>query len=216
MNIPEIEKIIGYTFKDKTLLECAFTHSSYANDNGTASNEQLEFLGDGLLGFIVAEKLYATHSDEGEMSVKRAALVEWKALSPVIDSYKLSKHIRFGLSEIKKDHSGTKVLADVFEAIIGAAYLDGGIDAAKSLVFRLIDVNIRSVNYKGDLQEYVQQYKLGDIKYTQTGVVGSAHMPEFEVAVSVGGQIFGEGTGKRLKDAEAVAAEKALEKIKSK
>ena len=219
MNITGIEKIIDYVFKDKTLLEKAFTHSSYANENGVTSNEQLEFLGDGLLGFIIAEKLYADAADEGKMSVKRAALVNYSQLGKIMNRTGLSAYIRFGLSEVNQDHTDKKVLSDAFEALVGAVYIDGGIRAAKSLVLGLMGddiINIRSINYKGDLQEYVQQYKLGNIEYIQTSVFGSAHMPEFAVTVSVGGQVCGEGCGKRLKDAEAEAAKTALEKIKSK
>lgn len=220
MNTAEIEKIIGYTFKDSSLLERAFTHSSYAHDNGIISNEQLEFLGDGLLGFIVAQRLYATDSSEGEMTVKRSKIVSREPLCAVMQRTNLAEHIRFGQS-VDKQPKGVKVVSDAFEALLAAVFLDGGLPCAESVVDKLLGSEIESIisggaaarNYKGDLQEYVQKYKLGEIVYGHTETSGSAHNPHFTVTVTVNGEVCGTGNGSKLKDAEQLAAAAALDRL---
>lgn len=216
-----IEKIIGYIFNDKQLLVRAFTHSSYAYENGTESNEQFEFLGDGLLGFVVAEKLLSCGLPEGDMTVKRAAIVSSPPLCRVMEGSGLAQLIKFGQGETGKDHTGKKVHADAFEALVGAVYLDGGLDNARQVIFRLLGDEVdaalsgggRENNYKGDLQEYVQKHKLGDIEYVQLGCSGDDHAPEFKAGVKLDGRIIGEGRGKKLKDAEQQAAKAAMVKI---
>lgn len=217
----EIEKIIGYTFNDKKLLTQAFTHSSYAYEHNTQSNEQFEFLGDGLLGFIIAERLLDGKHEEGDMTVMRAKIVSAPPLCRVMESSGLAAHIKFGQGEAANDHTGKKVHADAFEALIGAVYLDGGLESARRVILKMLGGEIDAVlrgsgsakNYKGELQEYVQKHKLGGIEYTQTGCSGDDHAPSFSVSVAIGGQIFGEGHGKKLKDAEQQAAKAALSKI---
>lgn len=216
-----IERIIGYNFKNKRLLERAFTHSSYANEHTALSNEQFEFLGDGLLGFVVAEKLFGCGLLEGDMTVKRAEIVSTPPLCRIMDSFKLTEHICFGQGEAGKDHTGKKVLADIFESMVAAVYLDGGFDAAKKVILGLLSEEMSAVitgkkeasNHKGELQEYVQKYKLGRIEYRQSGISGDDHEPDFKAEVAIGGEVFGEGRGKKLKDAEQQAAKAALEKI---
>ena len=223
MNIRQIEKIIGYEFASKDLLTRAFTHSSYANEKNQISNEQLEFLGDGLLGFIVAEKLYATNANEGNMTVKRSCIVNYKPLCRIMDSLRLSEHILFGQSEKNQSHAGKKVLSDVFESMVGAVYLDGGINEARAVILRLLGEDIKKIisetgdkrNYKGNLQEFVQGNKLGDIEYVQSELSGSPHEPLFKIIVKINGEIFGEGGGRRMKDAEQEAAKCAFEKIQN-
>lgn len=217
-NLNKIEEIIGYAFKDKTLLERAFIHSSYANERGEQSYERLEFLGDGVLGMIVAEKLYGTESNEGDMTEKRARIVSSAPLENATQVLGIGQYIKFGAGESKQSHTRRKVLADLYEAITGAIYLDGGYEEARSFVFRtlgnLIEETIKRPfdgNSKGELQEYCQAKKLGAIDYPLISRGGKPHEPSFTVGVTVGGKKYAEGKGCRIKDAEREAAKIALE-----
>ena len=122
----KIEEIIGYAFGNVELLGRAFVHSSYAHEHGTESYDRLEFLGDGVLGLVVAEKLYDEGRDEGVMTQQRARIVGTRPLEAAAEELGLEQYIRFGEGEKKQPHKHRKVLADVFEAVIGAIYLDGG------------------------------------------------------------------------------------------
>ena len=217
-NLNEIEKIIGYAFKDKTLLERAFIHSSYANERGVESYERLEFLGDGVLGLIVAEKLYGTDNDEGDMTEKRARIVSSEPLENATDALGIGGFMMFGAGESRQTHTRRKVYADLFEAVTGAIYLDGGYADAKSFVFRALGDRIDETmkcgdagNSKGDLQEYCQAEKLGDVEYELIERGGKPHEPVFSVCVKIGGKKYGEGKGCRIKDAEREAAKNTLE-----
>ena len=221
MNYGEIEIIeetTGYAFKNKSLLERAFTHSSYANEHGLPSYERLEFLGDGVLGLIIAEKLYKGEGDEGVMTVKRSMIVSSEPLEDAMLEMRLDKYIMFGNGEKKQDHSDSKVLADVFEALLGAIYLDGGYAEAcsfieRSLGGRINDVMVSSspINYKGRLQEYCQARKVGPVVYNVEESVAEGR-PYFTAEVRAAG-VTAAGTGKRKRDAEQNAARSALEKL---
>lgn len=217
-NLKEIEEIIGYAFKDKQLLERAFIHSSYANEHGIGSYERLEFLGDGVLGLIVAEKLYGTDDDEGDMTEKRARIVSSEPLEAATEKLNIGQYMLFGTGESRQSHARRKVLADLFEAVTGAVYLDGGYEAARDFVFRALGERIDAAlkcadagNSKGDLQEYCQAEKLGAVEYELLEKGGKPHEPIFAVCVKIDGKKYGEGKGCRIKDAEREAAKNTLE-----
>lgn len=222
ININEIESIIGYNFKDKSLLERAFIHSSYAYENKTESYERLEFLGDEVLGLIITERLYYTSENEGNMTEKRARIVSTAPLEDAIETTGLSRFILYGVGEKRQQHKHKKVLADVYEAIIGAIYLDGGFEKAKKFVMRTLHDRVDSIiesndsgNAKGDLQEFCQAHRLGDIKYNLINRGGTPHDPVFTVNVEIKGKIYAKAEGTRIKYAERNAAQKALEILKS-
>ena len=216
------EKIIGYAFKDKNLLERAFIHSSFANEHRVPSYERLEFLGDGVLGLIIAEKLYRASGDEGVMTVRRSLIVSSEPLEDVTESSGLGEFIKFGNGEKSHDHSDSKIYADVFESVLGAIYLDGGYNEAVRFVDKMLGERIHEVmssgknkNQKGELQEYCQSEKLGPIKYVTAGEETRNNRPYFRVFVYVNGEKIAAGSGYRKKDAEHDAARSALKILKS-
>lgn len=217
--IRQIEKIIGYAFKDRSLLERAFVHASYANEHHVPSYERLEFLGDGVLGLIIAEMLYKTGGDEGVMTVRRSMIVSSEPLEDATLHAGLDAYIAFGNGERGNDHSDSKVLADVFEALLGAVYLDGGYNYASDLVYRLLGDRISevaraadNVNYKGELQEYCRAHGLGEVSYELISQSDEGGRPHFVSRVTAGG-ITADGEGRRKKDSERNAAKYALEKL---
>ena len=165
----KIEKIIHYGFKNKDLLKMAFTHSSYANDNGESSNQRLEYLGDSVLNFIVADYLYNNYNvEEGQMSKWRSKMVNSENLSKIIDTLGLDKFLLLGKS-ISKQQLSKSIKEDLFESLVGAIYTDSSIEKAKRFVFRFIDVK-KSVkkkdkDYKTMLQEVVQKVKGANLVY---------------------------------------------------
>lgn len=211
---------LGYTFQDMSLLENALTHSSYANesDRHLASNERLEFLGDSVLGFITANELFQKETGpEGELTKLRAAVVCEKALH----SYSLQLHVgdylRLGKGEL---HTGgnerPSILADAFEAIVAAVYLDGGLEPAKRLVLRFVVPEVSNQrrrhfkDYKTTLQEIIQQNPGEMLEYVLTGESGPDHNKKFTVQVYLNSNIIGTGRGRSKKDAEQQAAKEAL------
>ena len=206
--INEIENIIGYAFKNKVLLERAFIHSSYAHEKNVESYDRLEFLGDGVLGLVIAEKLYTCGNDEGDM------------LEELSENLGLNKYILFGAGERKQTHTRRKVLADVVEAIIGGIYLDGGYEKAKDFIYKHLNDRIKEVlfgdvneNPKGALQEYCQARKLGNIEYRVLSKSGTHHEPYFVVGAFLNDKEMSRGEGSRIKEAEKISATKALKKI---
>ena len=218
-----LEEKLGYTFTDKGLLRNALTHSSYANEHraeGAVSNERLEFLGDSVLGMVVADHLYRTHPDmpEGELTRTRAALVCEESLHQVALGLDLGPHLRLGRGE---DANGGRVrpsiLADATEAVLAAVYLDGGIAPSRRLIRRLIldQEQEKAVDrdYKTALQELVQRTPGSPITYCLVKETGPDHCRVFVMEVSVGGQVSGQGKGRTKKEAEQMAARAALEKL---
>lgn len=216
---------LRYDFKDKKLLDCAFTHISYANENNVESNQRLEFLGDSVLSFIVASKLYELYPkcDEGRLTEMRSSLVCEKSLAKKAEELSLSERIVFSKSETKSNgKKKASILCDTFEALLGAIYLDGGIEEAKKWVFSVFDGDFENItvddltNYKSELQSYYQKKeKRRDlISYKLKEKKGPDHNPFFRVCVYVDGILRGEGSGKNLKEAEQKAAKVALLKAK--
>lgn len=211
--ISEIEQKTGYVFKDKNLLKTCFTHSSYVNEHGGDNNERLEFLGDALLGFFVADHLYTTTLDnEKLMTEKRKALV---AALPLEEAIKRMDIAKFILGGGNGENIGKKAISSLFEALVAGIYLDGGIEPSKKFVLEKLlpytDYTV-DVNYKGRLQEYLQSKKIPSAKYTLISKSGQEHAPEFLVRV-IAGEIVGDGSGKSKKDAEQAAAKDALLKL---
>ncbi len=218
-----LEKKLGYSFQDKGLLVHAMTHSSYANEHreeGLTSNERLEFLGDSVLGMVVAEHLFRTHPDmpEGELTRTRAALVCEGSLYEVAAGLGLGKYLRLGRGE---DAGGGRarpsILADATEAMLAAVYLDGGIAPVRRLIQTLILDREREKavdrDYKTALQELVQRRPESSVSYRLIRESGPDHCRVFEMEVSVDGSPVGRGEGRTKKEAEQMAARSALKKL---
>lgn len=225
MKLEDLEKNIGYTFKNKYLLKNALTHTSYAYENNVDSNEKLEFLGDSILEFVSSEYMYKKYPNlrEGEMTKVRATVVCEKSLYEVAKLHDFGDFLYLGKSEIVT--GGRKrpaILADSVEAVIAAIFMDGGLEPAKKFIIEnlkdKIEVATKHVgerDYKTVLQEELQ--KNGDIKieYRIVGEKGPDHDKTFMAEVSVDGKVLALGTGKSKKHAEMQAAGRALEKINS-
>ena len=222
--IKDLEKAIGYQFRNIQLLQNALTHSSYANErwhNSLLSNERLEFLGDSVLGMLVAEYLFATFPErpEGELTRMRADMVCEKTLASVAGRIGLGEHLLLGHGEERfGGRSRNSILADAVESVIAACFLDGGLDAAKSFVqkFILVEVpltKLHNADYKTQLQELVQQKKNQNISYSLVGESGPDHDKKFDVEVSLNGQVVGNGCGSSKKRAEQMAAKAAIERL---
>ena len=216
----ELEQGLGYVFRDKKLLENALTHSSYANErrDGRTSNERLEFLGDSILGFVVAEFLYRGNPDkpEGDLTRIRADLVCERNLAKAAGTIRLGEFLLLGHGE---DHGGGRtrdsIVSDAMESVIAAAYLDGGFQAAKGMIDRLILSDLPkgrpgNFDYKTMFQELVQREKDQVIRYELTGQSGPDHDKVFAVDVHLNGKVVGHGQGRSKKKAEQAAAEQAV------
>lgn len=215
---------IGYTFKNKKLLETALTHTSFANDSGVESNQRLEFLGDSILSVVVSEYIYNEFKnfDEGKLTEVRAAAVCEKSLAAAAEGMELGKAIRFGKSEERCGGAHKpSILCDTYEAVLGAIYLDGGIEPAKELVLRTLRLTIESArdldfrNYKSEIQNYFQKRDKNRevVTYSLVEKTGPDHAPEFEVNAEYQGKVIGRGRGKNRKAAEQEAAREALSEI---
>lgn len=221
MNFSEFEEKLGYSFKDKSLLELALTHSSFANENKLKkNNERFEFLGDSVLGFVTAEYLFTEFKNrpEGEMTKLRAAVVCEKSLFKFAEQIDLGKYILLGRGE---DSTGGRnrpsVVSDAFEAIIAAIYIDGGMEAVKPYILRFIkDAVKRETSFKDNkslLQEEIQKVKGNSLAYEEVGEEGPDHDKTFVFRVKLNGEVIGEGKGKSKKEAEQNAAGNALNKL---
>ena len=222
--IKDLENAIGYRFRNIQLLQNALTHSSYANErwhNSLLSNERLEFLGDSILGMLVAEYLYRTFPDrpEGELTRMRADMVCESALAAVANRIGLGGHLLLGHGEDRLGgRNRDSILADAVESVIAACFLDGGLEAALNFVqqFVLVEVPVAKMNnadYKTALQELVQQKKNQTLSYALVGQSGPDHDKQFDVEVMLNGTVVGSGSGRSKKRAEQMAAKAAIEKL---
>ena len=220
--IKDLENAIGYRFRNITLLQNALTHSSYANErwhNSLMSNERLEFLGDSILGMVVAEYLYRNFPDrpEGELTRMRADMVCEQALAVVADKIRLGDHLLLGRGEeLGGGRNRASILADAVESVIAAAFLDGGMEAARAFIntFVLCDVpvtRLHNADYKTALQELVQRKKDQVLSYVMVGESGPDHDKRFDVEVRLNDEVVGRGTGSSKKRAEQDAARNAME-----
>ncbi len=222
--IKDLEATIGYQFHNISLLQNALTHSSYANErwhNSLLSNERLEFLGDSVLGMLVAEYLYHNFPNrpEGELTRMRADMVCEQTLAAAANRIGLGSHLLLGHGEEQGGgRSRNSILADAMESVIAACFLDGGMEAALKLVQQLILVEVpvtklHNVDYKTKLQELVQQKKNQILSYKLAGQSGPDHDKQFDVEVSLNGSVVGVGSGSSKKRAEQMAAKCAIEKL---
>ena len=219
--IKDLEAAIGYRFSNINLVQNALTHSSYANErwhDSLRSNERLEFLGDSILGMVVAEHLYKNFPNrpEGELTRMRADMVCESSLAAVAEKISLGGHLLLGHGEERfGGRTRASILADAVESLIAATFLDGGMEAARRFIERFIltDVPVKklhNVDYKTSLQELVQQKKDQTIAYTLTGESGPDHDKQFQVEVSLNGTVIGMGVGTSKKRAEQDAARVAI------
>ena len=224
--IKDLEEAIGYRFSNITLLQNALTHSSYANErwhDSTRSNERLEFLGDSILGMIVAEHLYKNFPDrpEGELTRMRADMVCETSLAAVAAQIDLGRHLLLGHGEEQGGgRTRPSILADGVESVIAASFLDGGMAAAEGIVRRFVLCNVpvtrlQNTDYKTALQELVQQKKNQTLCYQLTGQSGPDHDKVFTVEVSLNGKTIGQGSGSSKKRAEQDAARVAMQMLRS-
>lgn len=224
-NAPRIEDRIGYIFRDKYTLALAFVHRSFVNENRdvTVHNERLEFLGDSILGLIVAEYLYICLPDmpEGDLSYLRSRLVEAGSCMAYMQKLDLEQYILLGKGERMNDGRGREsILADLFEAIIGAIYIDGGLDAVKNFFFthfaKDIDLILQTplCNWKALLQDYCQKTFQKTPKYHVLDESGPDHSKIFKIAVCIDDAQLGAGEGSSKKAAQQAAAADALVNVK--
>lgn len=221
-NILNFQKEIRYEFRNKNLLINALSHSSYANErkNPRGSNERLEFLGDSVLSVVVSDFLYKNLDSvaEGDLTKLRASLVCEKSLHVFAQQINLGKYILLGKGE---ENTGGRerpsILADAFEAVIAAIYLDGGMEAARNHILRFIPENpvngtkMAFGDFKTVLQEIVQKNPEEKVEYVLIGEEGPDHNKRFVVEVMLNSQVIGKGKGRSKKDAEQLAAKEALE-----
>ncbi len=220
-----LEERLGYVFQDKGLLESALHHSSYANENKAkciSSNERLEFLGDAILGMVVADYLFRNCPDmpEGELTRTRAALVCEGSLVVVAHELDLGSFLKLGKGEeIGGGRNRPSIQADAVEAVLAAVYLDGGIGSARKIISRFIlsrsSADIASNrDYKTALQEVVQRENGQVLTYQLVGEHGPDHAKVFLVEVCLNGNVIGSGEGRSKKEAEQAAAQVAIGQLK--
>lgn len=224
--IEKLEGRIGYQFTNKALLLQALTHSSYSNeqkDGKTADYERVEFLGDAVLELVTSEHLFQAHQTvpEGELTKRRAAMVCEPALAFCARDLELGNFMLLGRGEENTGgRSRDSILADGMEALIGAIYLDGGMEEAKRFIFRFVlnDLEKKELFYdsKSNLQELVQGNFRTEVVYELAGESGPEHNKSFTVHVRLDREILGEGIGKTKKAAEQQAAYQALLKLRDK
>ena len=214
---------LGYSFTDISLLNTALTHSSFVKGENRANvhNERMEFLGDAVLELCVSEYLYLNYPNmhEGMMTRTRSRAVYEHALYKVAENFDLGSFLL--LSHGEENTGGREkpsILSDALEAVIGAVYLDGGLDAAKKFIMSFVKPSIESAiesvsakDYKTLLQEYVQHYHMGGLKYTVIGISGPDHQRVFTMQVTIGGTVFGFGEGSSKHEAGQNAAKATLE-----
>lgn len=221
-DLSQLQRLLGYQFEDSNLARLALTHRSLVRvrDGERPSNERLEFLGDSVLGLVIAEQLYRDHpgETEGDLTKRKAMLVNEAALARVGVEIGLNQHILLSTDE---ERSGGRerpsIVSDALEAIIGAIHLDGGLEAARRMILRCLYSRRHEIvndasqqNYKGDLLERVQSCSADLPRYDVIAESGPDHDKVFRVVVSVGNRRLGEGTGPSKKDAEQKAARMAL------
>ena len=212
-----LEEVLGFRFNNKALLTEALTHSSYGNEHNMPYNERLEFLGDAVIELLMSQYLYLNQNiSEGQMTKKRAQSVCEEALVKYASKIKLSDYILLGHGEeLSNGRQRPAIIADCFEALFGAVYLDQGYFVAFELFEKLVIPYLDLLNdikdYKSTLQEYVQSFK-NTLNYELINEEGPAHDKTYTVKVLMDGICLGVGVGKTKKEAEQMAAKEALEK----
>jgi ribonuclease-3 len=224
-----LQQAIGYRFRDRGLLEHAMTHTSRANEDvsgGVTDNESLEFLGDAVLGFVIADMLFRELplSDEGHKSKVKASLVSTTTLARQAERLSLGDHLLLGRGEEKTGGRRKQaLLADGYEALIAAIYLDGGLEPVRAFIAREFTTLFEEIrrhgvsghDHKSSLQEYLQSHDEPLPEYRLAGTLGPDHQKLFEVEVVVRGEPIASATGPSKKEAEQEAARQALERLSS-
>ena len=223
MSLPELQRRLGYTFEDANRLERALTHSSYANENRVGDNERLEFLGDAVLELVVSALLVERFpaAKEGQLSRLRSRLVNTHALAELAGTLQIGSELRLGVGEESTGgRSRVSVLADAFEAVVGAVFEDGGYPAARTLAEPWLqqrmaelddrEVDLRWKDSRSRLQEVIQRDRQHTPTYRVTNKQGPAHAPVFTVDAVVLGEVLGTGTGGSKREAARNAADAAL------
>jgi len=223
--LKKVEEKIGYIFKRPAYLKEALTHSSYANEHKIPSNERLEFLGDSVLSIIMSDKLFRDlpDVDEGTLTKIRASIVCEETLAELAAGIGLGKMLYLGNGE---NQSGGRmrpsITSDAFEALLGAIYLDSGMDAARRWLLNIADNAIKKAiksrdlrDYKTHLQEYVQREKLGFVRYMMVDKNGPVHEIHFIMQAYIRDRAMGIGEGSSKKEAEQQAAKATLEMLKN-
>lgn len=223
--IDQFMKMFNLKFKNPQILKLAFTHRSYLNENKGAkeSNERMEFLGDAVLSFIISSYLYSLHPNytEGDLTNLRSYIVKTESLAQASRELELGKYLLMSKGEeLSGGRENTQLLANTFEALLGAIYLDQGIEEAKLMVKKFLLPNFEHElkigppkDAKSRLQEVVQQSSKRSPHYKILGTKGPDHLRTFRVGVFINGREFGQGEGNSKQDAEEIAANKALRKL---
>ncbi len=219
----ELEKTIGYRYKDKELLITAMTHSSYSNENKhgnerAKNNERLEFLGDSVLSLLVSDYIFKKYSNlaEGELTKIRAASVCESALFSLATELELGAYLRLGHGEAAQNRLRKSIVADAFEALLASLYLDGGIEIARSFLMQRIEPIIDRAakgwddDYKSRLQKLAQQTPEEILEYREVGEEGPPHDRIFTFEVYLNSNLLGVGNGRSKREAEQQAAKQAL------
>ncbi len=224
LDFSKLEEKIEYTFKNKDLIKQAMTHTSFANEqkmNKLQSYERIEFLGDAVLEMVSSDYFYHLYPDmpEGNLTKTRAKSVCEPALAITARQLEIGKHLLFGRGEeATGGRDRDSIIADAIEAIIGAIYLDSGLENAKTFIMKFVlnDLEHKQLFYdaKSILQEMVQNQKLGDISYQLLKEEGPEHDKSFFVSVNLAGRELGQGVGRSKKSAEQKAAYEAILKLK--
>ena len=216
--LDSLESLLGYSFRDRTLLETALVHSSAATEGDLQSNQTLEFLGDAVLDLAVSEFLLKRHPGraEGELTRMRASIVSAKGLATAAARLDLGRWIRLGRGEARSG-GGKKanILADTYEAVVAAVFLDGGYEAARRLIETTFTEEIAAADpvggdWKTELQELTQERYHCTPNYALVSTTGPDHAKHFEVAIRISGETIAHGEGANRKSAEQMAAEEAV------
>lgn len=212
-----LQRNLGYEFKDISLLKTALTHSSYANEQGggTVCNERLEFLGDSILGFVSAKFFYENYDlPEGDLTKHRASRVCEPALCVFAKELEIGPALYLGKGEKRmRGDERPSILADAFEAVLAAVYLDGGLEEARKIALRFVarhDELEKEKDCKTMLQEIIQRNREEHIEYVLIDSSGPDHAKTFTVEVHLNSNVIGKGTGRSKKLAEQAAAKEAL------
>lgn len=225
IHLEELENKIGLQFLSKDLLKLALMHRSYLNEKSNAheSNERLEFLGDAVLGLTVADYLYRTYPDisEGELTDLRSALVRRETLSKWAKSFEVGRFLFLGKGEAATGgRERPQILAATFEAILGALFLEQGLDAVRTWLIPQVEVELKEIlaegrhrDYKSRLQETAQRLYHVPPVYTVVGESGPEHERIFEITANINNQEWGRGTGRTKQEAQQIAARTALDEI---
>lgn len=221
MDRHNLQEQLNYHFRDQNLLGQALRHESYAQESEESSQERLEFLGDSILGAVVAEFLFRHYSDlpEGRLAQMKAALVSTEQLAEKARQLGLGEYVELGRGQHQEgNRQRSNLLADTLEALIGAVYLESGFDAVQHLILRLFEVELRAAgewrkDYKSSLQEEAQRLFQVLPEYQVLEEIGPPHDRTFLVQVCLQGQVYGCGSGRSKREAGQKAAEEALSRL---